>query len=229
MPPKGWRKNADGSYPQPNREAELTSIDEILFPRTVIQRLSKDMLLELGETNSTLAKDSVTALQRSATVFVSHMMYHARVLSRQNGRKTVNAQDILGALERAGFSGFVPEVKQKLSSFEASVEAKKKAKTVAPETEESEAKRLKADSGVVAANSDSEDEVDDNTEEMNDTKEDTKDDTKDDTRDEIEEEEVVASNPIALSNQEADELEGPEPQEPEPEVTNNEENEDNED
>lgn len=101
------------------RDADLTSIDDILFPRATVQKLAKSMLTDDGtESQMIMAKDSVIALQRSATVFVSHILYHARQISKDASRKTVNAQDVLGAIERAEFPGFVPEVKHKLAAYE---------------------------------------------------------------------------------------------------------------
>ena len=110
-------KNADGQYPQPSsKENELISIDDILFPRTTIQKLAKNIVSD-DENNAgqmTIAKDSLLALQRSATVFVSHLLFQAKQISKEANRKTVSAQDMLAALERAEFSGFIPEVKQNL-------------------------------------------------------------------------------------------------------------------
>ena len=110
-------KNADGQYPQPSsKENELISIDDILFPRTTIQKLAKNIVSD-DENNvgqMTIAKDSLLALQRSATVFVSHLLFQAKQISKEANRKTVSAQDMLAALERAEFSGFIPEVKQNL-------------------------------------------------------------------------------------------------------------------
>lgn len=125
MPPKGWRKNADGQYPQPNKDSELVSIDDILFPRSTIQKLAKSILEGENGGNLIVAKDSVLAMQRSATVFVSHLLFYARQLSKADSRKVVSAQDIFNALEQTDFSGFLPEVKQKLAVFEANSAAKK--------------------------------------------------------------------------------------------------------
>ena len=42
---KRLEKNADGQYPQPSsKENELISIDDILFPRTTIQKLAKNIV-----------------------------------------------------------------------------------------------------------------------------------------------------------------------------------------
>ena len=51
---------------------------------------------------------------------------------------------MLAALERAEFSGFIPEVKQKLSVFEANVASKKQLKAAKPIlTEEGEKECVK--------------------------------------------------------------------------------------
>ncbi|CAK9440433.1 uncharacterized protein LODBEIA_P45330 [Lodderomyces beijingensis] len=129
MPPKGWKKNGDPNAPQPYREADLVSIDDILFPRSTLQKLAKAILSDDENHNSmSLAKDAQLALQRSSTVFVSYLLFHAKSISKETGRKTVNAQDMMGALERAEFGGFVPELKQKLSAFEATTKLKKQKK-----------------------------------------------------------------------------------------------------
>lgn len=116
MPPKGWRKNAEGQYPQPTRPT-LVSIDDILFPKSTVQKLAKEMVQD-ESSNMIISKDSLLALQRSATVFVSHVLFHARQHSKAGLRKTVNVQDIYGALEDAEFSGFLPDIKQRLAAFE---------------------------------------------------------------------------------------------------------------
>lgn len=210
MPPKGWRKNADGNYPVPNREAEITSIDEILFPRSIVQRLAKEMLND-DENSMSMAKDSLIALQRSATVFVSHIMFHAREVSKSNERKTVNAQDILTALENAEYPGFVPEVKQKTSMFEAALEVKKKAKAASGITETSgpEHKKLKADGEAVpeAEENEEEEEEDSDLDATNDNTEDLKDESQMD-EDEPEVVEILDSNPIAVTSRVEEELEG---------------------
>ncbi|KAI3402388.2 DPB4 [Candida oxycetoniae] len=129
MPPKGWKKNGDPSTTQRQKELELVSIEDILFPRSTLQKLAKTILLdEQGQNSMILAKDSMLALQRSATVFVSYLLFHARPICKDTGRKTVTAQDMMGALERAEFSGFIPEIKQKLGSFEAIVKMKRQKK-----------------------------------------------------------------------------------------------------
>ncbi|EMG51128.1 DNA polymerase epsilon subunit D, putative, partial [Candida maltosa Xu316] len=259
MPPKGWRKNAEGQYPQPSsKENELISIDDILFPRSTIQKLAKNIISddENSANHMTIAKDSLLALQRSATVFVSHLFFQAKEVSKESNRKTVSAQDILTALEKAEFSGFIPEVKQKLAQFEADVAKKKKqpktATTTTTTTEEesigSETKRLKIDertgtSAVKHNNKESNKENgDDDTEEEqegdgDDEEDEDEDDdeegdvTKEEDEDEdeeMEEEEDVSINPISALAKEEEELQGTETEEKISSSTDDEEEDDDE-
>lgn len=228
MPPKGWRKNADGNYPQPNKDADYVSIDEILFPRSIIQKLAKD-IINTEESDSgqmLMAKDSLLALQRSATVFVSHMMFHAKSISKEQDRKTVNAQDIISALEKSEYSGFIPEVKHKLTLYdkEAEVRKKKKAEKTAGDNSnmESEQKRLKTDSeepkpvnNNKSDNSDEEEEEDiteqdkTNTNEVEENNNNNDDDDDDDEEEEQQQQQnEQLNNPISALSKEDDELQG---------------------
>lgn len=232
MPPKGWRKNTEGQYPQPNKDQDLVSIDEILFPRATVQKLAKNIMNasnDEGASNMILAKDSMIALQRSSTVFVSHLMFQARQISKDEGRKTINAQDILGALEKAEFSGFIPEVKQKLSIFESNIALRKKhkaeKKVSKPEGVDTSPlnKRLKdndeqiiqrdnsvgMDDGHEAESDDDITEEVANDEDMN-NKESKEEVEEVEEFDEEKDSEVVEENPIALLSREEDELRGEE-------------------
>ncbi|EGW33596.1 uncharacterized protein SPAPADRAFT_60934 [Spathaspora passalidarum NRRL Y-27907] len=208
MPPKGWRKNAEGQYPQPNKDTELISIDEILFPKSTIQKLAKTMI---ADDNMLLAKDSSLALQRSATVFVSHLLFHARAISKQNGRKTVSSQDMLAAVERAEFSGFIPEIKTRLANYEEMLSVKKQQradKSASKDTDEPSAKKIKVDEGVTAP---TEAESDDDVDEEIIEDEELPDEKVEDDVDEVEEDEEdddATGNPIELLSKEEAELQG---------------------
>lgn len=215
MPPKGWRKNAEGKFPQNSKDSEFVSIDDILFPKSLIQKLAKS-IAQTEDGNMIISKDSLTALQRSATVFVSHVMYHARLIAKAADRKTVNSSDILKALEKAGLMGFVPEVKTKLMAFENNLEIKKKQKAEAKASErDSEdgpaSKKLKdnVENSVAITQNEAQEEIE---------HEDDDDDTEVNTMNEDEDEEAAeedddtqdhrSQNPIALLNKDEQELEG---------------------
>ncbi|RLV85462.1 DNA polymerase epsilon subunit D [Meyerozyma sp. JA9] len=220
MPPKGWRKNADGQYPEPPKEDTPVSIDDLLFPRSTIQKLAKQMISD-NESNMLMAKDALLALQRSATVFVSNVMFHARQISKEQDRKGINSQDIMGALERAEFTGFIPEVRDRLASFEqaqAMRRAKKKeekeenAAKPATEGDESTVKRQKDNSEAAIpkqnVDADNEEESDADVDENDDEKEDTE--MAEGDADAEGSEDEQARNPIEILGDEEQELGGTE-------------------
>lgn len=208
MPPKGWRKNAEGKFPLNPKDLELVSIDEILFPKSTIAKLTKAITTsDNNDSNMMVSKDSLVAVQRSATVFVSHLMFHARKIAKDADRKNVTAQDILQGLEKADLSGFVPEVKQKLATYEQQAELKKKLRAEKKAGDEPATKKLKDNDMQLVVPShgeDSDDNENDQTEEQN-----YNDAEADHSADEAEDNEPSsASNPIALLGQEETELEG---------------------
>ncbi|KAI5957490.1 DPB4 [Candida theae] len=224
MPPKGWKKNADPSE-QPFRETDIVSIDDILFPKSTISKLARSITSdEDNHNNMNLAKDSLLALQRSATVFVSYMLFHAKSVSKATGRKTVTAQDIMMALERAEFAGFLPEVKERLGEFELSAKAKKQKKLETKSSvqeEEGVQKKAKVESSsggiashkVVASDTEDDGDNDDEEEEEEEEEEDAGDKVgREGSSDEIEDgsdgEENDATNPISQLAKEEQELRG---------------------
>ncbi|ODV96685.1 hypothetical protein PACTADRAFT_15214 [Pachysolen tannophilus NRRL Y-2460] len=126
---------------------EIISIDEILFPKATIARIAKSVLIpeknsEENEGNNNieeeenlpekssfiLAKDSLTLIQRSSVVYISHLFHHATQIAKDANRKTVNAQDIINALELTGFDSYIPIIKDELENFTAKAQLKKKQK-----------------------------------------------------------------------------------------------------
>ncbi|CAN3367185.1 DNA polymerase epsilon subunit D [Diutina catenulata] len=199
MPPKGWRKNASGQYPQPNRE-ELTSIDDILFPKSTVTKLAKKTV----PPEMLLGKDSVTALQRSATVFVSHLLFQARELQRESGKKIVTDKDIINAMQRADFGGFVPEIESRLAQWEQTRQQKKSLKAAAAASGSPNGKLRKTSPGAAVDGTDATDDAADDTqsEDEDETKDEADDETKeeeddDDTKEEEEEEEDDTPAPVA--------------------------------
>lgn len=71
---------------------QLTLLKDLLLPRTLIQRLAKGVL----PPNTSLQRDAVLALSKSATVFISYLAHHA---NEQSTRKTLSPQDVLQALK----------------------------------------------------------------------------------------------------------------------------------
>lgn len=219
MPPKGWKKSQEPS--QLHEEVDLVSIDDILFPRATIQKSIRTILDGEDNDKMTISKDSLIAIQRAATVFVSHLLFHGRLLARFSNRKNIYASDILAGLENAGFAGFVPRVKQLLAAYEEDVSKSRKKKAEEkelgsvqgqPKGEEPAVKKVKVEGKKLSkpisnadesASEDEQDEAEDTIEAEDDGMVEEEDG---------DEEDATTKNPIALLNKEQDELAGTEPE-----------------
>lgn len=96
-------------------------VEELLFPKSTILRLAKNVA-----DDAVILKDALTAVQRSATVYVNYLMMHARAEALDRGRKTVAVPDVVAALDRAGFRSFQDQVRKETDGY---VKVKGKAKS----------------------------------------------------------------------------------------------------
>ncbi|CAR27798.1 hypothetical protein ZYGR_0N02840 [Zygosaccharomyces rouxii] len=125
MPPKGWRKDAQGNYPTTSyiKEQENITIQDLLFLKSVITNLAKDV--NHGDKRLMINKDAILALQRSATVFVNHLLMFARENSRSQDRKSCNINDVLDGLDQIGFGGFKTILSTKMVDYQRALELRK--------------------------------------------------------------------------------------------------------
>ncbi|KAF6013388.1 hypothetical protein HII12_002104 [Brettanomyces bruxellensis] len=130
MPAKGWRKDEQESNMETAIANQGISIDSILFPKSTINKLAKKTLAdESGDQNPMiLAKDSQTVIQRSAVVFINYIYHNAKQYIKAKGRKVVNADDIILAIQTANFNSFVPVLQEELEKFNRRKELKQKEK-----------------------------------------------------------------------------------------------------
>ncbi|KAH3901927.1 DNA polymerase epsilon noncatalytic subunit SCDLUD_001712 [Saccharomycodes ludwigii] len=150
MPPKGWRKDSSGNYPQKSyaKEQQQISINDLLFPKATIVSLAKKYMKKetaiQGQEDAhdddaprklIMSKDSTLALQRSATVFVNYLLIHARAFALNKNKKSISADDIRSALEEIGFGGgFVDICDELLDKYNETVNDKKLLKQKEKET-----------------------------------------------------------------------------------------------
>ncbi|ODV88102.1 hypothetical protein CANARDRAFT_26257 [[Candida] arabinofermentans NRRL YB-2248] len=80
------------------------------------------------ESQMIITKDAQTVVQRSSVLFVNYIYYHAKQVSKLQGRKIVNASDILAGLENAGFLSYLGVLQEELEGFNKRKEAKKREK-----------------------------------------------------------------------------------------------------
>ena len=76
-------------------------MQDLLLPRSLTSRLARGVL----PPNTSLQKDAILALTRSATVFISYLASHANEQSQLRHRKTMAVQDVYAALREIEFSG----------------------------------------------------------------------------------------------------------------------------
>ncbi|CAI4058203.1 DNA polymerase epsilon noncatalytic subunit SKDI_04G3480 [Saccharomyces kudriavzevii IFO 1802] len=129
MPPKGWRKDAQGNYPTTSyiKEQENITIQDLLFPRSAIVNLARQVPQQSGK-KLLINKDASLALQRGATVFVNHLLLFAREIAKSQDKKSCSVDDVMGALDHIGQSALKGVVRDKLEEYQAAVELRKREK-----------------------------------------------------------------------------------------------------
>ncbi|KIW89970.1 uncharacterized protein Z519_09400 [Cladophialophora bantiana CBS 173.52] len=91
--------HAKSSRQSGGRQDDGVGIDDLLLPRSLISRLSRGVL----PANTSLQKDAILALTRSATVFISYLAHHANEQSQLRHKKTLAVQDVMAALREIEF------------------------------------------------------------------------------------------------------------------------------
>ncbi|KAK5952446.1 hypothetical protein OHC33_006489 [Knufia fluminis] len=88
---KQEKEKEKDKHPKRKSEGDVIALDDLLLPRSIISRLSKGVL----PPNTSLAKDAILALTKSATVFISHLASEANDVT---DRKTIQSADVVRAL-----------------------------------------------------------------------------------------------------------------------------------
>ncbi|KAF1357026.1 histone-fold-containing protein [Delphinella strobiligena] len=122
------------------RESTGMSVEDLSLPRTMISRLSKGVL----PPNTQIQKDALSALSKSATVFVNYISSNAMDNASGAGKKTIQPQDVLVALKDTEFEFMIPRIEAEL----------KKYNTVQCDKRNSYRRKVKADKAAAQAPSD---------------------------------------------------------------------------
>ncbi|OKL60095.1 hypothetical protein UA08_04488 [Talaromyces atroroseus] len=102
-------------------QSEGVSVEDLLLPRSVTQRLAKSVL----PPNTTIQKDALLAIQKAATVFVSYLSSHANEATL---KRTIAPSDILSALSELEFDSLRPRLERELDAHTEAQADKKRAK-----------------------------------------------------------------------------------------------------
>ncbi|MCJ1346116.1 hypothetical protein MMC31_004328, partial [Peltigera leucophlebia] len=103
----------DEGTPSKDKERDGINIEDLALPRTMVQRLAKGVI----PANTTLQKDAITAMSKSATLFVNYLAHAANISPAMGTRKTISPDAVLDALAELEFENFLPRVKAELRRF----------------------------------------------------------------------------------------------------------------
>ncbi|XP_031265957.1 DNA polymerase epsilon subunit 3 isoform X1 [Pistacia vera] len=97
-------------------EKVVSEMEEL--PKTIVRRVVKDKLNECSpDTDITVNKDSLLAFSESARIFIHYLSATANDICKESKRQTINADDVLKAIEEIDFPEFVGPLKASLDEF----------------------------------------------------------------------------------------------------------------
>ncbi|KAI9891796.1 MAG: hypothetical protein M1814_002361 [Vezdaea aestivalis] len=123
MPPKKVDSTGRGQPPSSARESDHLGVEDLLLPRSIVQRLAKGVL----PPNTQIQKDAVLAMSKSATVFINYISSQANEYAHAAQKKTIAPQHIFDALEELEFPDFIPRLKEELEKYNAIQSGKRNA------------------------------------------------------------------------------------------------------
>ncbi|KAK6356377.1 hypothetical protein TWF718_000738 [Orbilia javanica] len=150
--------SSDDDKPRRSR----TSVDDNTLPKSIVTRLAKGNV----PSNTQIQKDAVTALSRSATVFINYLASMANDITKMNSRKTITPENVIQAIDDIEFPGLKERLQGELEAFKkAQANKRKKAKdkksdeaTADPMSEDESARPVKRQRKTLANQKDDEDE-----------------------------------------------------------------------
>ncbi|KAJ0972712.1 hypothetical protein J5N97_020671 [Dioscorea zingiberensis] len=98
--------------------APSAAVEEL--PRAVVRRLVKDKLSQLrrgGDDDVNVQKDALLAFAESARIFIHYLSATANDVCKESKRQTMNAEDVLKALEEIEFPEFIEPLRHSLQGF----------------------------------------------------------------------------------------------------------------
>ncbi|KAK9353909.1 histone-fold-containing protein [Lipomyces doorenjongii] len=101
------------SHSQDKDKDKAYGIDDYMLPKATVTRLAKHVL----PANTQIQKDAMTALSKSATVFINYLTSTANDLTVGAGRRTVNPSDVYKAIELLELEFILPRLKAEVDKF----------------------------------------------------------------------------------------------------------------
>ncbi|KAF2120592.1 histone-fold-containing protein [Lophiotrema nucula] len=97
------------------------SVEDLNLPKSIVQRLAKGVL----PPNTSIQKDALLAMSKSATVFVNFLTANAAEHAARSGKKTVNPKDVFDAMREMEYESFLPRLEAEVAKF-TSIQADKR-------------------------------------------------------------------------------------------------------
>ncbi|KAK9236726.1 histone-fold-containing protein [Lipomyces kononenkoae] len=130
----GTAAAAEGTPGEATRHAQererAYGIDDYMLPKATVTRLAKHVL----PANMQIQKDAMTALSKSATVFINYLTATANDLTVGAGRRTVNPSDVYKAIELLELEFILPRLKAEVDKYVEVIGTKHKKPTTKVET-----------------------------------------------------------------------------------------------
>ncbi|RLM86054.1 DNA polymerase epsilon subunit 3 [Panicum miliaceum] len=107
--------------PLPAAPAAMTQAEVEELPKAIVRRLVKDKLAHVaggGEGAEVIVnKDAMAAFAESARIFIHYLSATANDMCKESKRQTINADDVLKALDEMEFSEFLEPLRTSLQEF----------------------------------------------------------------------------------------------------------------
>ncbi|CAL9154007.1 DNA polymerase II subunit B4 [Musa acuminata AAA Group] len=101
------------------KKAPRAEVEEL--PKAIVRRVVKDKLSQLAsggeEEDVSVQKDALLAFSESTRIFIHYVSATANDICKESKRQTINADDVLKALEEIDFPEFVEPLKVALEDF----------------------------------------------------------------------------------------------------------------
>jgi len=134
--------------------------EDLNLPNAVVTRIIKDAIPD----GVAVSKEARLAISKAASVFVLYATSCSNNFALKNKRKTINAQDVLSAMEDMEFEQFIEPLQQCQEAFRQEKSEKKTQKrekvVTIPEDDEKESNSMETSNNVeIVSNGSSEPEV----------------------------------------------------------------------
>ncbi|XP_058088265.1 DNA polymerase II subunit B4 [Magnolia sinica] len=95
------------------------------LPRSIVRRVVKDKLSRCSDEDISVQKDALLAFSESARIFIHYLSATANDICKESKRQTINADDVLKALEEIEFPEFIDPLRASLDEFRQKTAAKR--------------------------------------------------------------------------------------------------------